>query len=40
VTDPTPPNRDPNIAAEIQYRLVERLAESEKRYRDILRALP
>ena len=40
MTDPTPPNRDPNITAEIQYRLVERLAESEKRYRDILRALP
>ena len=40
MTDEMPPNRDPNITAEIQYRLVERLAESEKRYRDILAALP
>ena len=40
MTDEIPPNRDPDITAEIQYRLVERLAESEKRYRDILGALP
>ena len=33
-------SRDPDIAAEIQYRLIERLAASERQYREILEGLP
>ena len=33
-------SRDPDVAAEAQYRLIERLAESERRHREILTYLP
>ncbi len=40
VPDDKRPGRDPDLAAEVQYRLVEKLAESERRHRELLSDLP